>query len=316
MTRLPVLDVDGTKIADEKAPMGELVTKLTGKLEGWLEALVLLAPNILGAVLVLLLFWGLGTLVGKGIHRVMARVSTHKALNELFESMVRFGVRVAGLLVALDIIELEKAATSFLGGAGIFGLALGFAFQDLTANFISGIAMAVKRPLRVGDLIETNEHFGTVEAVEMRSTRLRTLQGQSVIIPNRKIYENALVNFSAQKERRIDLVVGVSYGDDLANAQRVTVEAAKSVEAATGDVHAFFTGFGGSSIDMVVQIWIKVDKQLGFLAARSDAIMAIKSAFDAADITIPFPIRTLDFGIVGGERLRDHLSPPPARDAA
>ena len=154
--------------------MDELISKLGGKLEGWGQDMVLMLPNLGGAVAVVVVFWFLASVVGRTIRRLLNRVSSHKSLNDLVATVGRFGVRVAGILIALHILELDKAATTFLAGAGIVGLAIGFAFQDLTANFIAGVVLALNRPLKVGDLVKTNGFFGTVEAIEMRSNQSTT----------------------------------------------------------------------------------------------------------------------------------------------
>jgi small conductance mechanosensitive channel len=287
--------------------MGDIVDKLIGKIQGWGEDLILMLPNLGGALAVLILFWILSRYIGKGVHSLFARVSSHEALNELVTTITRVIVKVAGILVALQILNLDKAATTFIAGAGIIGLAIGFAFQDLTANFIAGIVMAMNRPFKVGDLVETNDYLGTVEIVEMRSTRLRLLQGPVVRIPNRKIFEECLVNFNHCSKRRIDLVVGVSYGDDLKKAKAAATDAVANLVGVEEEPRLFFQEFGDSSIDFVIQFWVPFQKQSDYLEAQSEAIVAIKHAFDACDITIPFPIRTLDFGIVGGEKLSQQL---------
>ena len=120
-----------------------------------------------------------------------------------------------------------------------------------------------------------------------------------------------MINFSTTGKRRIDLGVGVSYGDDLDKARQLALEAVEAIpdRDPEGEVELFYQEFGSSSIDFVVRFWIDFQRQSQYLKARSEAVMAIKKAFDAHGITIPFPIRTLDFGIVGGERLADTLAP-------
>ena len=231
----------------------------------------------------------------------MARISDNAQATGLVAQLVRFGVMVAGLFAALGIMQLDGTVKSLLAGVGVIGLALGFAFQDIAANFVSGVMLAFKRQFDRGDLIEVAGFFGIVEDVNLRVTIGRTFQGQRVIIPNKEIFNSKITNFYANDERRVDLEVGVSYGDDLEKAKSIALEAVSGVEERDGDrdPDLYYTGFGASSIDFVVRFWIK-PRQKNFLAARSNAIIAIKKAFDSNDITIPFPIRTLDFGIPGG----------------
>lgn len=279
------------------------------KLESWGTDLVVMLPNLGAALLVLVGFWLLSRVVSNLVCRVVRSLNAQDTLISLVGKLVRFVVLAIGFIVALQVLHLDKAATTFLAGAGIIGLALGFAFQDLSANFIAGVALAVRRPMRTNDVVETNEVFGIVRAVQLRTTTLHTPEGQVVIIPNRKVFEEVFKNYSTLGRRRVDLTVGVSYGDDLEKVRRVTLEAVGGVDRLVDtEVELFFEEFDDSSINFVVRFWIAFARQTDYLAARSAAVMAIKAAYDANDITIPFPIRTLDFGIVGGEKLDERLT--------
>lgn len=283
--------------------------KLLGKLDHWLEALLLLLPNAILAVLVVLIAWFVAKLLGKISRRGMGRFTDHQPLVDLVGRLVAFTVIAAGIIAALGIVQLQKAVTSLLAGAGIVALVLGFAFQDLSANFVAGVAFALKRPFRPGHLIETSDHLGIVERVELRSTLLRSLDGQILIIPNKKIFENVLVNYSELGMRRVALEVGVSYGSDLPKVKEVTLAAlAELPHDESRPLDLYFEGFGDSSINYTVRFWIPFESQPQWLEARSRAVMAIHAAYDDAGITIPFPIRTLDFGEIGGEKLASQLT--------
>src|SRR5690606_23692674 len=137
--------------------------------------------------------------------------------------------------------------------------------------------------------------------INLRDTVVKTFQGEYVIIPNKEVFQNAIENYSMLGKRRIDLTVGVSYGDDLEKVKRITLEALKGIAnlSKEEETSLFFNKFGDSSINFVVRIWVNTPEQPAFLEVRSEAIIRIKKAFDANDISIPFPIRTLDFGIKG-----------------
>ena len=107
---------------------------------------------------------------------------------------------------------------------------MGFALQDIASNFVSGVLMALRKPIQIGDVIESNSHFGTVININLRSTINRTMQGQHVHIPNKDIYNKPIINYSEEGKRRIDLKCGVSYGDDLEKVKQVTIEAIQSIE--------------------------------------------------------------------------------------
>jgi small conductance mechanosensitive channel len=218
-------------------------------------------------------------------------------------------VLLVGLFGALSVLHLDKTVTSMLAGAGIIGLALGFAFQDIAANFLSGVVMAVQRPLRTGELVETSGHLGVVEHIDLRTTELRNMQGLQVIVPNKDIFQSALINYTRNGSRRVDLSVGTSYGDDLEKVERITIEAVQGIGDLVPDkeVELFFNEFGDSSINHEVRFWIEAKGNKHYNDMRSRAIKAIKAAYDREGIMIPFPIRTLDFGIKGGEKLDSML---------
>jgi len=278
---------------------------LLAKFTGWGRSFVLLVPNLLVAILVLIGFWLAAKLVKNVLQRVLRRVSHSEQVNRLLAHAVFLGLLAAGLFVALGILGLQKTVASLLAGAGIIGLALGFAFQDIAANFMAGIYLSVQRPFRPGHIIETKDYFGVVKRIHLRWTEVRTQQGQVVLIPNKQVFENPIMNYSKTGERRVDLRLGVSYGDDLEKARQVAIEACEGVSTKLPDrpVEFFYEEFGESSIDFVVRFWIAFARQPDFLAAQSEAIERIKRSFDENGITIPFPVRTLDFAVRGGEGL-------------
>jgi small-conductance mechanosensitive channel len=285
------------------------VELLVDKLQGWLADLIVLLPNLVVAVVILTSFVMLSKLVAKVLANALSRTGMAETVVRLLSRIAFVAVIAVGLFFALGILQLEKTVTSLLAGAGVIGLALAFAFQDMAANFMAGIYMSVKRPFEIGHIIETNDVFATVQEIDLRATVLRTPQGQLVRIPNKQVCENKVTNYSQSGERRVDLEVGVSYGEDLERVREVATAAIEPIESRDSErpVEVIFTGFGGSSIDLVVRFWVDFGRQSDFLKARDAAIVAIKVAFDANDIVIPFPIRTLDFGIKGGGPLRDEL---------
>ena len=279
------------------------------KLFAWQEQALSMLPNLVVAVLVLLFFWVLAKVFRALVRRGMGRVSQNLAVVRLAGTFTYVAVLLAGVLVALGVLKLDDTVTSLLAGAGIIGLALAFAFQDAAENLISGIVISVSRPFGVGDLIETNDHFGTVEDITLRSTALRRPAGQLVLIPNAMVFKNPIINFTETSERRVDLDVGVSYGDDLERAQEVALAAIEGIAGRNDDRPAelYYTAFGDSSVNFVLRFWLENAYQGSFFNARHEAIIRVKKAFDEAGLTIPFPIRTLDFGIVGGKELAEAL---------
>lgn len=289
--------------------INELWTVVVDKVEDWLTAAVALLPNLVMAILIVVGFGIASRWVRRLAEKGGKKIISSPQLVGLFASVLRIIVVATGAFIALSVLNLDKAVTSLLAGVGIVGLALGFAFQDIAANFVSGVLMAVRRPFQLKDLVQVGDFFGRVEAIDLRSTRVTLLSGETVIVPNKDVYQNAIVNYTETTARRVEVEVGVSYADDLRNAAKLATDAVTSIECRDSerDVELFFTEFGGSSINFVLRFWLTTAEQVDYLLARSESIIAIKEAFDDGGITIPFPIRTLDFGIAGGEQLREHL---------
>lgn len=276
--------------------LNEAYILLLDKLKLWLNELVLILPNLIIAVIVFFVVVQLSKVVRHVVENALNRVAHNKVITSLFASILQFVVIVIGGFFALEILQLSKVVTSLLAGAGIMGLAIGIAFQDFVANLISGVFLAVKKPLHVGDFVETADTFGKVTKMGLRSTVIETTRGQVVFIPNKLIFENPLINFSKKKIRRVDLPLGVSYDDDLEKAKEVALKAVNGLEMVldTPETTLIYKEFGDSSINFTIRFWVNYRKQYDFNYARSEAIMAIKQAFDKAGISIPFPIRTLD----------------------
>ncbi len=281
------------------------LSSLTNKLETWLETAINMLPNLAVAILVLITFYVIGKLVRRFVSDLLHRVTDNKTIIDLLETVAGVLVVGVGLFIALGILDLDGTVQSLLAGAGIIGLALGFAFQDIAANFMSGVLLSIRHPFGKGDIIESNDIFGTVHKLNLRSTIIKTPQGQYAYIPNKDVYGNAFINYTKNFERRVDLACGVSYGDDLEKARRLAIEAVESLDCIDHDrdVELFYDEFGGSSINFKIRFWVDFRKIPDFLHAQSEAIIAITKKFDENDIMIPFPIRTLDFGIRGGEKL-------------
>lgn len=294
---------------------GKAFEKVWDKLHGWLFQLIAMLPNVVVSVVVLAAFALLARGVASLARKTLERFEVAPAAASLVTRILHLATISVGFILALSILRLEKVVTSLLAGVGIVSLAIGFAFQDLAANFVSGVALSLRNryPFQIGDLIETNGFIGIAEQIHLRNSVIRTLDGNAVVMPNRKIYEEKLINYSADRYRRVELTCGVSYGENLREVKKIALEVASTFEGRISDrpVELFWTGYSDSSIDFQLRFWIPFVRQVDYLEARSEVLMRLKEAFDQNGITIPFPIRTLDFGIKGGERLAQVLA---ARD--
>ncbi|MBC6994923.1 mechanosensitive ion channel family protein [Neolewinella lacunae] len=286
---------------------------LFDELNLWWASLLKHLPNILLALLVGVFGFLATKFLKRYFHKLSSRLVGDETIARLLSATMTIALVIFFILLILSVLELSGAVQTLLASAGVVGLALGLAFQDPILNFFSGILLTVRKLFRVGDLIEIDGYFGRVVEITLRHTSLETLQGQDVMIPNKIVAQMPLTNYNKLGRRRVDLSCGVSYGDDLAKVKEVTIAAIREhvVHDEARDVELFFNEFGDSSINYTLRFWLPpgVSAQGEFLKAQSNAIMAIVSAYNANDIMIPFPIRTLDFGIKGGEKLSTVLRP-------
>lgn len=262
----------------------------------WFSISFKFLPNVIVAVLIFIVFRFITRYVKKLVRKVLEKNTDNQALINLTVDLSGLTTILAGFFLVLVILHLDKGVVSMLAGAGLIGLALGFAFQDLTTNLISGIIIAFQQPIRVGDMIETNGFIGMVKNIKLRSILIDNFAGQEIEIPSKDVFQKPIVNYSITKERRMSVNCGVHYDTDLVFAQQIATEAVKELPFLLPEknVDVYFQTFADSSINFIIFFWVNPLETPGFYAI-SEAIKAIKIAFDKHNITIPFPIRTLEF---------------------
>jgi small conductance mechanosensitive channel len=235
-------------------------------------------------------------MVRKAINRSNLQVSV--LLERTALSMTGSLVMIFGLLVALSQLGFQVAP--LLAGLGVAGFIIGFALQDTLSNFASGMMILLYRPYDVGDLIETAGAMGKVENMTLVSTTILTVDHQTLVIPNSMIWGNVIKNVTAQSERRIDMVFGIGYADDIPHAERVLTEILKAHERVLDDPEPVVKlhNLGESSVDFVVRPWVKTDD---YWDVYWDITREVKIRFDAEKISIPFPQRDVHLFKEGGD---------------
>ena len=289
--------------------ISESIGKVYEKVEGWIEAVILNIPNLILAIFVAIVGYFFSRLLVKGTIKFTRRFTNNSTVLNLVKNLTQIFLAVLILFLILGIFDLNSTINKILATAGVIGLAVGLALQDPLVNLFSGVMMSVKGLYQIGDIVETNGYTGTIKYISLRSTRLETFGGQEVIIPNKDVIQNPLTNYSFTGLRRIEIPVGVGYATDLEKVKSVALETIKGLENVLPEqpIDVIATEFGDSSINFNLRFWVSFRKPANYLATRSAAIIAIKKAFDENDILIPFPIRTLDFGIEGGIPLSKEL---------
>jgi len=261
------------------------------KLVRWWTYAIRMLPNFVLAIVVLAVTIFIARIIQRLAQKFVMSFSKSESLSGLVAGVLYSLVIILGTMMALEIMQLEKTVTSLLAGVGIIGLALGFAFQDLTANFISGAFIAVKRPFDIGHIVETNGFVGTIEEIRLRSTTLRTFAGLNVIIPNKDIFQKPIINYSLSKERRVELEFMIGNNVDLHYIAQQIEEALKGAgsEELIRDVNVFYEAIEDPKIKLYISFWTSNSEPNEFMKARHLAILAIYKVFTTNKIyTIQF----------------------------
>ena len=267
------------------------------KMDGWLDSIILNLPNFVLAVVVFIIFLIIAKYVSRLIDRVLLKKKSQDSIRQITAKVARIVVIAIGFFVALGLLNLDKVLTSVLAGAGVLGLAIGLALQGTLTNTFSGVILSFLDELQIGDWVETNGFAGEVTIINLRNIIIKEADNNYVMIPNSKIIDSPFKNFTRTPRSRVMLDCGVSYSSDLEMVQSLTKETIADIFPQRGneEVEFMYTAFGDSSIDFVVRFWTDVTRNRDILIAKNAAIIAIKKAFDKNDVTIPFPIRTIDF---------------------
>lgn len=280
---------------------------ITNKLVRWAEAFIKLLPNIVLAAVIMAIGFYIARWLKNLARKLISKISHNDAITNLFTSLIYIFLLSIVLFSSLSVLQLDKAVTSLLAGAGIIGIALAFAFQDIASNFMSGIFIIVRKPLKVGDSVNLDKYSGTVMEINLRDTVIRTPQGVLVTIPNKEVFQNPIENVNELERRRYDIRIGVSYAEDLQKVKEVTLEAIKGIEHLSEKfpVKFYYREFADSSINFDLFFWVELGPGVEYLEVGSQVIQKIKLAFDREGISIPYPVRTMDFGIKSGVSLAD-----------
>jgi small-conductance mechanosensitive channel len=264
------------------------------KLQGWLTLFIKMLPNLAIAFVVLAVGYFIARLVRKFSYKLTHGVSHSDSVSGVVSVILQSLVFFLAITFALQVLNLDKAVSSLLAGVGVIGLALGFAFQDLSSNFISGLYMAFRKPFEIGDKVETNAFIGTIKEIQLRSTTLVTTAGLQVIIPNKDIFQKPIINYSRSSDRRVELDFTIMTTTDLGFAESMIRKALQSVhmEVPLKDVEFYYTGIDDPKVKLTVSFAIDNAEPKGFMSSRHAAIMAIYHAFaenGVIKITSPGP---------------------------
>ena len=261
-------------------------------ISGWLlspEGGFRWAVNIIQFVVIVLVFYLLSIVAGKAAQKAASRSKTFSALlRDFLVISARRLVLFIGFFVGLSALEINVGPVLAVIGAA--GFVIAFALQNSLSNFASGILMLIYRPFDTGDTIKVASILGKVESMNLLSTQLRTPDNQLVIVPNNSVWGDVITNVTGITQRRVDLIFGISYDDDIDKAQTILEDIVNGHElvlkepAAVVKLHEL----GDSSVNFVCRPWAKPEH---YWDVYWDITRAVKRRFDAEGVSIPFPQR-------------------------
>ncbi len=243
-------------------------------------------------ILAALAIFIIGRWVAKGVRKLVQRVMTKSKVDSTLVTFTANLVYIALLafIVIAALGQLGIQTTSFIAILGAAGLAVGLALQGSLSNFAAGFLLIIFRPFKVGDLIEGAGVFGVVEAIQIFTTQLKTADNKTVIVPNAKLTDDNIVNWTVKGTRRVDMVMGIGYEDDIDKARSLMTDIIAADDRILKDPvpQISVSELADSSVNFVVRPWVKVEDYWG---VYFDLTEKIKKSFDANGISIPFPQR-------------------------
>lgn len=274
---------------EELNPTEEISDSAFSIFEGILEAL----PRLGVAIVLIAIGIGASRLVRMGLRRLFSRSQTESFAN-VMSKLSGYLLLFVFFLAAIAVVFPSVQPVDLLAGLGFFSVAVGFAFQDILENTLSGVLLLFRQPFETGDQIEVEGHSGTVQGITIRETRIKTFTGELIVIPNRDVYKSAIRVQTHYEDRRIEFVVGVAYENDARMATSVIEDALASLDAVAKKPapEALVTELGVSTVNISARLWCG-PHQHDALRVQDEAIKTVKEALDASGIEMPADIIAL-----------------------
>ena len=250
-------------------------------------------------------------IIGGVISRMLDRrgldVHARRPLQKLTRIVIIFGA----IAIAFGLAGYGNFLGALATIAAAATLAIGFAMQDVIANFVAGVFIYTDRPFRIGDWIEWDGNSGVVEDISLRVTRVRTFDNELLTVPNSQLTDGVIKNPVAKEQLRLKFLFGIGYDDDIDRATEIIIEEAEKHEEILDDPvpSVRLTELGDSSVGLQSRIWIDNPSRADFVKTRGEYVTAVKERFDEEGIDIPYPNRT-----IGGDLAIENAVLEPADD--
>lgn len=261
-----------------------------------LQQMISRIPYLIVASLVFVIFWVLSIFFKKAVTIILGSRKHHQNLVTVFRRVGSALILFLGFMVAMIIAVPSFTPGKLIGALGIGSVAIGFAFKDIFQNLLSGILLLLSEPFRIGDQIISGNFEGTVEDIQIRATTIRTYDGRKVVIPNSQLYTSTMTVNTAYSQRRLEFDVGIGYENNIIDAQQVILSVLKAAPTVSklAEPSVIATALADSSVVLRVRWFIDDGTQTNRVASINEVIILVKEALEEANISIPFPITTLD----------------------
>lgn len=260
------------------------------------ESAIQHSPNFAAAAVLVLATWLVAKLARRVAKRILPGGEEKQSLALAIRKLVTIGVWTAGLAMSAIVLFPSVKPSSLIAGLGLGSVAIGFAFKDIFENFFAGMLILFRQPFAIGDHVEVDGIEGIVENITIRDTLVRQTDGQPVIIPNSVLFKNPVTVRTDKDTRRVTIMCGVAYDEDIDKAREVITNAVNTVDSVNKDkpVQIFANAFGASSVDFEVTWWTG-SSPVDIRKSRDEVVASVKRALDDANIEIPYPYQTLTF---------------------
>ena len=249
-------------------------------------------PNLIAAVVIFIISLYTAALLRRVIRKALQERDSNPQAVLLVSSLSYWSIMVLGLIVALEQVGFNL--TAFLAGLGIAGFTIGFALQDVSKNFVSGLLMLIQQPFGIGDAVEIGGISGVVLKIDLRSTEIRAFDGRLILIPNADVYTQPITNYSRTDWRRVEIKIGVAYDTDMEHARQVALQAIQKINGLIVDraPTVYFQEYGASTMNLALYYYVNTNQTDPFVA-KDTGLLAIMDAFKREGIEMPYPTQVV-----------------------
>jgi len=249
------------------------LTEIQNVFQNYWQGFLLMLPKIVLAIVVVVIGIFIASQISQLVNKKLSKQAKDPLLIPLITRITKYVLILGGIMFAMQVLGLNNIAGSIIAGAGISAFVIGFALKDIGENFLAGVILAFNRPFHIGDTINIDNHTGNVKALNIRTTHLRTFDGNDVFVPNSFLIKNTLINITATGLSRVDFTIGIGYKDDIDSAIDVILQAISPIEGVLKDKPPFVnvSGFESGCIRLKVYFWyhsINYKKGIFFLQSH------------------------------------------------